>query len=329
MSTPLRVTAFLVGLALLLGVGYGVGAAAGPIGTEDRAGTAADGHGHGPDATGAETDGPSAPAETGAPGTGPATSAAVAGLQVSQSGYTLVLDQPVTDAGRRPLRFRVLGPDGEPVIGYQRQHEKDLHLIVVRRDLTGFQHVHPELGADGTWSVPVDLTAGAWRVLADFQPAGAGPLVLGADLLVGGRDDPQPLGEDVTTTTVDGYAVTLTAGTGTGPAAGAGTAVTLEISKGGEPVTDLQPYLGAHGHLVVLRDGDLAYLHAHPEGEGAGPEVGFHTTFPSEGRYRLFLDFKHDGVVRTAAFTLTVGDGPAAGAGTDTDEHGEEPGHDH
>ena len=83
--------------------------------------------------------------------------------------------------------------------------------------------------------------------------------------------------------------------------------LTLTVTRRGEPVTDLQPYLGAYGHLVALREGDLAYLHVHPEepdGPAAGPEIPFLAEVPSVGRYRLFLDFRHDGVVRTAAFTL-------------------------
>ncbi len=85
-------------------------------------------------------------------------------------------------------------------------------------------------------------------------------------------------------------------------------------------MTDLQPYLAAYGHLVALRQGDLAYLHVHPDGapgDGrtkAGPAIVFHTTAPSDGTYRLFLDFKHGGVVRTAEFTLTAGEeAPAHG----------------
>jgi uncharacterized protein YfaP (DUF2135 family) len=75
-------------------------------------------------------------------------------------------------------------------------------------------------------------------------------------------------------------------------------------------VTDLQPYLGAYGHLVALRSGDLAYLHVHPDGAprdgttSPGPDVVFHADVPSAGTYHLYLDFKHDGVVRTAAFTV-------------------------
>ena len=57
-----------------------------------------------------------------------------------------------------------------------------------------------------------------------------------------------------------------------------------------------QPYLGARGHLVVLREGDLAYIHAHAEED----ELAFDVPFPSEGRYRLYLQFKVGGAVETA-----------------------------
>ena len=66
----------------------------------------------------------------------------------------------------------MLGPDGAPVTTYEVEHEKRLHLIVVRRDGTGFQHVHPELDVPtGVWTTEVDLRPGDWRVLADFVPA--------------------------------------------------------------------------------------------------------------------------------------------------------------
>lgn len=111
------------------------------------------------------------------------------------------------------------------------------------------------------------------------------------------------------TATVDGYTVTLHGGL----RPGSPEELRLKVAKGGREVTDLQPYLGACGHLVALRSGDLAYLHVHPDsapGDGAtapGPDVSFTATAPSEGSYRLFLDFKHEGRVRTAAFTVTAG----------------------
>jgi hypothetical protein len=89
--------------------------------------------------------------------------------------------------------------------------------------------------------------------------------------------------------------------------AGEETVVTATVTHDGRPVTDLQPYLGAYGHLVSLRDGDIGYLHVHPEEDsGPGPAIAFSTTFPSPGRYRLFLDFRHGDAVHTEAFTVTV-----------------------
>jgi hypothetical protein len=204
----------------------------------------------------------------------------------------------------------VTGPDGGPVREYRTTHEKELHLIVVRRDLTGYQHLHPVRAADGTWSVPLRLPApGAYRVFADFAPAALRDrtLTLGADVFAPGAFSPATLPAATARASVDGYQVELT---GT-PEAGAETELSFTVSRNGEPVRDLEPYLGAYGHLVSLRAGDLAYLHTHPaeEAEGAatgGPRIEFGTTFPSPGSYRLFLDFQHEGRVRTAAFTVDV-----------------------
>lgn len=80
-----------------------------------------------------------------------------------------------------------------------------------------------------------------------------------------------------------------------------------DVSRNGRPVEDLEPYLGALGHLVALREGDIAFLHVHPEtDDGSGPRISFQATFPSEGRYRLFLQFAHEGRVQTAALTVEV-----------------------
>ncbi len=108
---------------------------------------------------------------------------------------------------------------------------------------------------------------------------------------------------------MDGYTVTVD-GTLT---PGEHSALTLRVTKDGAPVTDLQPYLGAYGHLVALREGDLAYLHVHPgggpgDGETApGPAIEFGAEVPSTGRYHLYLDFQHDDVVRTAHLILDAG----------------------
>ncbi|HCB04279.1 MAG TPA: hypothetical protein DEQ43_08545 [Nocardioides bacterium] len=292
MSGRIRVLAFVAGCAALFAVAVVAGRLVGPVAAEPDPAAGHDDEMAGMEMVeGAHHD--------------------VGGLEASAGGYTMTLTGPRQTAGRQPLAFTITDADGDPVTAYDEQHERDLHLIVVRRDLTGFQHVHPTLATDtGEWSTEVELSAGAWRVLTDFQPSGGEPQVLGADLLVEGDFAPAPLGPDSRTAHVDGYDVTL--GRERVPA-GTETVLTTTISRAGEPVTDLQPYLGASGHLVVLREGDLGYLHVHPDEEsGAGPAIAFHTTFPSPGRYRLFLDFRHGDEVRTATFTVTVeswGDG--------------------
>jgi hypothetical protein len=296
-STPLRVAAYAVLLVVVLGAAIGIGRLVGPLDVEPA--------GHGTEAHGAAGHAEEHGEEHGEEH----ADTAAAGLESTVGGHTLHLVEDRLEPGRQRLDLHVLGPDGDPVTAYDVQHERELHLIVVRRDLTGFQHVHPVRADDGTWSVDVDLTPGTWRVLADTAPAGADPVVLGADLMVPGDFAPEPIGERVLSDSVDGYDVTL----GGQTTAGAETELAVTVTRDGEPVTDLEPYLGAAGHLVALRDGDLRYLHVHPDdGGGSGPVVRFHTTFPSAASYRLFLDFQHDGVVRTAEFTVPV-TGPVEG----------------
>ncbi|EWT00504.1 hypothetical protein N865_15005 [Intrasporangium oryzae NRRL B-24470] len=316
MNTPARLAAFGGLIALTFGAALGVGAAVGtPIPTGD-AGHSTNGHptnGHGTD--GHPTDA-HADADRAMPGTDHAAGQGPGGLAVAESGYRLVLGADRLQPGTRvPLTFTVIGPDGNAVTRYEPKHEKDLHLIAVRRDLTGFQHVHPSLDGTGTWTSSLDLDPGAWRVFADFVP-GSGPragesLTLGSDLHVPGGYDPVALPAPAhTSEPVEGYTATLDGQL----VAGRESILTLSIAHDGRPVTDLDPYLAAYGHLVALRVGDLAYLHVHPEGHPGdgttrpGPAITFAATAPSSGDYRIFLDVKHHGVVRTLALTVRATD---------------------
>ncbi|MEU0537061.1 hypothetical protein [Amycolatopsis tolypomycina] len=292
MKTPARLALFGGALALLAAGGFAVGKTAGP------------------EAAASET----AAGETAGGMPGHAEMAAVdalpGGLAASKDGYTFTA--PTTEAGR--FSFTITGPDGKPVTAFDVEHEKKLHLIVVRRDTSGFRHVHPELAPDGTWSVPLTLpAAGAYRAFADFAPTGETPMTLGVDFSVAGNYQPATYAPS-RTANVDGYTVELDGDL----VAGKTSPLALKVSRGGVPVTDLQPYLGAYGHLVALRGGDLAYLHVHPEGApgdgktAAGPEIKFAAEVPSAGTYRLFLDFRHGGVVRTAEFTVPTAGTPAA-----------------
>ncbi|MFF8290885.1 hypothetical protein ACF068_16890 [Streptomyces sp. NPDC016309] len=285
MNTGAKITAFAAALAATFGTAYGVGKGVGPVVAAEERPAAAHGR-HDAPAT------PAGAAEPPVPG----------GLQISERGRTLALERPALTAGEPgELRFRIEDGHGRAVTAYERKHGKELHLVLVSRDLTVYRHLHPVRAADGTWSTPVELPrAGDYRALADFTPAGGEALTLGADLAVSGTYRPAPPPAPNRVAEVDGYRVEL-AGT---PEPGRAAELTLRVSRNGRPVTDLQPYLGAYGHLVALRAGDLAYLHVHPHEGPAGPEVAFTATAPSAGAYRLFLDFRHGGKVRTAAFTV-------------------------
>ena len=143
---------------------------------------------------------PATAATTPRPGRGDDHSSAVAeatGLTARADGFTLALADRTLAAGRTRLDFQVLTSSGRPLLDYTREHEKDLHLIVVRRDLTGFQHVHPRLDREtGTWSVDVRLTPGVWRVVADFTPEGWEGITLADDVSVAGDFTPAALPAD-------------------------------------------------------------------------------------------------------------------------------------
>jgi len=226
------------------------------------------------------------------------------GLAVADNGYRLELRKDQLETGvPAGFGFRIVGVDGKAVTRFDVQHDKRLHFVVVRRDGSGYQHLHPEMATDGAWSVPLALpAAGSYRVFTDFKPEGGEKTTLGADIQVPGQYQPERYESPTRTDTVDGYEVKLAGELAPGKAS----TVTATVAQNGTPVGDLQPYLGAAGHLVALRATDLGYLHVHPldDSTASGPEIRFAVEVPTPGRYRLFLDFQHAGTVRTAEFTV-------------------------
>jgi hypothetical protein len=272
MTGRARVAIFAALLAAVFAASAGLGAAVGPF---DR-GSPAEAHG-GHDAS-APVDG-------------------TTGLALAANGFRLAVERHTLPA-RAPaeLAFRILDTRGEPVHDFDVAHERRLHLIVARRDLTGFLHLHPRLDRDGTWRARgLRLEPGAYRVFADFVSGGE-KTVLGADLAVAGAWSPSSLPGARQIATAGPYAVELTR---TRYAAEDEQALSFTVRRDGRAVAPGR-YLGARGHLVILRDGDLAYLHAHADADA----LEFETTFPTPGRYRAFLQFVDGGTVRTVAFTL-------------------------
>jgi hypothetical protein len=221
---------------------------------------------------------------------------ALAGLKLAAA------PQAFRAGGTTTWRFRIVDCDGNPVRDFEPEQGKLLHLIVVRTDFTGYQHLHPVLGRDGTFSVDVATPrAGRYRAIADFVIDGR-KYVVGTTLTAPGRVVSAPLPAEALHASADGYDVELQR-----PAvleAGHEAQLTFRITRDGEPVRDLEPYLGAYGHLVALHAPDLAYSHVHPNGEDrTAGAITFDTELDRAGAYRLFLQFQTNGRVHTVAFT--------------------------
>jgi len=190
-------------------------------------------------------------------------------------------------------------------------HERPFHLFIVSRDLATFAHVHPERQPDGAFRVAHDLPPGEYVLLADFLPSGGTSQFVHKAIVTPGYSGPLfeslpdiPLmpSEHV----VAGLRIRLEAPS---PAARRPSVLRVQVSDAvtGTPVTDLEPYLGASAHLLIVnRDVTLA-MHAHPEGNTtAGPLVAFGPVFPAPGRYKLWLQVQRKGEVITAPFVVEV-----------------------
>jgi hypothetical protein len=236
------------------------------------------------------------------------------GLTGESSGFTFT---PVTSAlpatKAASFRFRIQAANGTPVTAFEPDQTKLMHFYLIRSDLTGFQHVHPTMAADGTWTAPLGAAQpGSYRAYASFTvkdtTGAAVPLVLSHPLMVPGAGaKPTPLPAAAVSTQVDGYTVALDTAQ---VSAGVDHPLTVAVSEGGQPVTDLQPYLDTYAHLTALHEGDLAFAHLHPQGtvngDHGGPTLSFAADLPAAGNWRLFLRFQTAGVVHTAAVTLSA-----------------------
>jgi hypothetical protein len=221
--------------------------------------------------------------------------------------------RPAALKARQPgrLRFVISDPHtGEPVTHFEEVHEKLIHLFVVSFDLSVFAHVHPELQADGSflldWNFP---KPGPYQLYADFFPSGGTPQIVQKTFvtagftgsLLGARAHLQPdaqLEKTGPSTTVRLADSKFLAGRKQN------VVFTLADQRTGQPVTDLQPYLGAWGHMLVLSEDMSDYVHAHAAGPGA--EQQYEVVFPRPGVYRVWMQFQRHNEVATVAFNVTV-----------------------
>lgn len=201
--------------------------------------------------------------------------------------------------------------DGTPVTALEVVHTKKLHLIVTSKDLSFFDHIHPEPQPDGSLALDYAFPApGDYLLYADLTPVGDRNQVFRLPVTVAGTPRPAvPLTATEAGAKVFGeYRVALRISP-TPAVARDEAQLSFTISQNGVPVTDLEPFLGAGGHCVVVSEDTQGYLHSHPlemNGDRFGPTVTFHTLFPRPGLYKIWGQFLHQGRPLTADFVVHV-----------------------
>jgi hypothetical protein len=234
------------------------------------------------------------------------------GLTAEYDGYQMASGTATLPAAKTAeYRFTITGPDRRPVTDFAVEQTRRLHFYAIRSDLTGYQHLHPTLSSDGTWTATLAaLRPGTWRLYASFVP-NTGPgkgqeFVLSRTIAVPGHAVATAVPAASPSATVDGYTVAMKGQL----MASMASPLTLTITRNGRPVTNLQPYLGTYAHLTAFHQGDLAFAHLHPEtkvdGDHGGPTLPFHAELSRSGNWRLFVQFQTSGTVHTAAITVHV-----------------------
>ena len=237
------------------------------------------------------------------------------------------------------LRFRIIHPGtGEVVKKFVSVHERQYHLFVISQDMEYFQHIHPQEQADGTWTVDVTLPkAGYYKVLSDFLPSGGATQLIARPIVTAGyagdlaKDSAMLVADVSPKKVVDDITATVSYDPPTFVAGLYGHLIfNLTDTATGRPITDLQTYLGAFGHTLIMSEDMAEYVHSHPldiiaspaddggppvfkiplgadlEKLRGGPDVTFEGLMPKAGRYRAWTQFRRNDTLHTFAFTFEV-----------------------
>jgi hypothetical protein len=253
---------------------------------------------------------------------------------------------PVVRAGEKAtMRFQIFHPGtGEPISKFEIVHERQYHLFVISQDMQFFEHIHPVQQPDGAWTIETTLPKpGYYKVLSDFLPGGGASQFIARPLVTAGYagdlagDQAHLVPDTALTKTVDDLTATVSFDPSPFAVALYGhLTFQLTDTASKRPVTDLQTYLGAFGHTLIMSEDMASYVHAHPldilampDDDGGppqfvippgadleklrgGPEVTFEGLMPKPGRYRAWTQFRRNDRIYTFAFTFeALGEGGA------------------
>lgn len=223
-------------------------------------------------------------------------------LSAEQDGYAIALMSESAPKGEAvPVEFTIFGPDGEPVTKFDTVHEEKMHVLVVSDDLTEYHHVHPKMSKDGMWSETLPLASDrTYKVVADFVPTGGDNIAVSKTFIVGAGSNNMPMLTENRVFEVDGYRAELVGDTAHEDSA----PLKLLLTQGGNPVTDVTPYLGAAAHFVAFSDADGAYYHMHPNSSTISEkgEITFTAPPMDHANYKGFIQVDVGGSVKTFEF---------------------------
>lgn len=250
----------------------------------------------------------------------------VPGDPMATADYALRMstEPTVVKAGEKvTFHIEVTHPlTGVRVTEFGEVHDRLFHLFIVSRDMKQFFHEHPTPQKDGTFTITHTLpAAGQYMLFSDFMPVGGSPQLISTPLTTAGFDGdiaaswPNLKADPTLVKTINGVKVEMQVE----PAkliAGEESDVPIHLTdeKTGQPIKDLQRYLGAWGHVMMLSEDMTEHVHSHPEEQlegttimdGGGPDMVFHALFPKPGHYRIWLQFQRQNVLSTIPFTVRV-----------------------
>lgn len=215
--------------------------------------------------------------------------------------------EPIQCNQEADIFLEIKDASGKTVEIFSAVHEKEMHLLAIKRDLTVFQHLHPDYLGKGRFQIKTTFPkAGRYKLYADFLPEGANQQLASHELVVNGAESNVEIDADkVLKKRVNDIEIELIL-----PEAKVNEHLKLifVLSNGdGSPITELEPYLGSAGHVVIVSEDMEEFLHVHPADENTkGPKVEYMTSFPRKGLYKIWGQFKYKGKLYTVPFVIEV-----------------------
>ena len=241
------------------------------------------------------------------------------GRKPAPKPYTLEVrsDPPTPEAGK-PAQLTIVVQSRETkqsVTEFDTVHERQIHFMVVSADMQHFAHEHPAIGSSGKFTLDYAFpTGGEYHLFADVAPKGAGSQILMQPIRVNGPAQTVAGNARFTPTltdTVNGVQIHLATEPTKFPV-GRSLNITFTVKDAatGASITDLEPYLGAMAHLMLIHEDGVTFVHSHPDEtdptNGHQGSLTFLARFPKPGFYRGWLQYQRAGVVETATFTWQV-----------------------